>query len=147
MPKLQDDSNMTSSSKSSNLTAAYTGQVDAKDVRRSQRFRMRQYIQCTSNAFGGVKGQMVNVSEAGVLLLCDNPIALNSEEQVSILMTVVVPPTRLAKAENVRVEAIPVWCNRLVSSEQYQIGFKWRNLSVPKRLMIKHWQKYCADAI
>lgn len=147
MPKLQDDSDLTSNSKEMSWTAAYAGQLDARGVRRSQRFRMRQYIQCTTHAYGGVKGQMVNVSEAGVLLLCDNPIALNNEEQTSILMTVVVPPTRLSKEGNVRIEAIPVWCNRLASGDQYQIGFKWRHLSVPKRLMIKHWQKYCADRI
>lgn len=147
MPNLQDDKELAANSSALNRTASDTHQADARGVRRSQRFRMRQYINCTSSAYGGINGQMINVSEAGVLLASEKAIVLNDEESSAIVLTVIVPSSERAKEERVRIETIPVWCKKSAVGEQYEIGFKWNHLSVPKRLMIKHWQKYCADAM
>ncbi len=117
--------------------------------RRRRRYRIRKYINCTTPAFGGLEGQMVNVSEVGVMLRSRQAIEIgeNVEQADSILLTVLVSDQGRTLESKVRLEAVPVWCTQKGEDGFYEMGFEWCRLSLPKRLMIKHWQRYCADQL
>ena len=120
---------------------------DVNVVRRSDRYRIRKFITCRSAAYGGFEGQMINVSEVGVMLRSRQPIEIDADPEsaspISLVLTL--PQEGRSKNTQVALEAIPVWSEQRGPDGQFEIGFKWSRLSLPKRLMIKHWQRYCAD--
>jgi len=115
--------------------------------RRSRRYRMRKYVDYRSTAYGGMQGQLVNVSEEGALLRCSTPITLLPEQEDAVVLNLSFPGGERVKAESIRMEVVPVWCSKAAQGDHYEVGLKWQHLSVPKKLMIRHWQRYCSDVV
>jgi hypothetical protein len=105
---------------------------------------MNKYITCSTPSLGGVEGQLMNVSELGLMMRTEKPISVSPNSD-TVVLTVSVPNPDKMSNSSVRLKAVPVWCHEKKQGGLYEMGFEWRQLSLPKRLMIRHWQRYCAE--
>jgi len=115
------------------------------DQRDSSRRWMSQPMSCVGQGEHYFVGQLVNLSQSGMMILSDQAVGLESIDDIlggSQKFNVLFPSDQGGTGK-VQIEADPVWCAATDNKNYYKIGFRLKPMSGPKKMMIKHWVKYC----
>lgn len=115
------------------------------DQRSSSRHWMSQPMSCVGQGDDYFVGQIVNLSQGGMMVLSDQAVAsvslnnaLGGAQKFNVLF-----PADQGGTGKVQLEADPVWCEATDNEQYYKVGFRLKPLSGPKQMMIKYWVKYC----
>lgn len=127
---------------------------NSNNKRKSVRYRMNKPVICTElSQIGGqldcFSGEMVDISDDGVKLRSGKPPAFSRQSypaQGNVKFAVHFNGVRVGKGK-VHLNMAPVWCFKDKESNQFEMGLRWKDLSLPKKLLIKHWQHHYAEPV
>ncbi|MBV1881578.1 MAG: PilZ domain-containing protein [Pseudomonadales bacterium] len=115
------------------------------DQRIASRRWMSQPMPCVGQGEHYFIGQLVNLSETGMMILSDQAVeeepvdnTLGGVQRFNVLF-----PSDHGGTGKVQIEADPVWCEATDNENCFRIGFRLKSMTGPKNLMIRHWVKYC----
>ena len=100
-----------------------------------------------ANQFDAVmEGIVIDLNEEGLKVISERPVSTvspKSTQESEVKITIHFPDVKYGQ-EKVTLAVLPVWEKFCQRTGKHETGCRWRHLSLPQRLLIKHWQKYCA---
>lgn len=94
--------------------------IDNKDdQRREGRDRITFYLRVFDGKSTRIVGHLVNISSRGLLLICDEPVAVGEDYRLRLCLPAVVLDRR-----EVVISATSRWCSREDESGFFRVGFQ-----------------------
>lgn len=94
-----------------------------KDKRQSDRWHLVYYLRVFDGMNRKILGHLVDISEKGIMLFCDNPIEVN--KSYSLRMSL---PNRMKDHDEIIFPAISRWCKSDTDPNFYLAGFQLEGL-------------------
>jgi hypothetical protein len=109
--------------------------MDKKGAGRNKRQVDRRYLVFYLRIFDGMSskilGHLVDISEQGLLLICDNPVPLNEDYRLRMRL-----PTQMKDRNEVIFTATSRWCKSDVNPDFFLAGFQMHDLEPSVRELI-----------
>ncbi len=108
-----------------------------------------RFIREADHFDGAMEGIVIDLNEDGLKMISEKSIESHQPKNVQeseVKLTIHFPDVKYGQ-EKVTLAVLPVWSKFCSRTGMYETGGKWRHLSLPQRLLVKHWQKYCAHKL
>ncbi len=97
---------------------------DRKDMRGVERRHLVFYLRVFDGMSSKVIGHIVDISSKGLMLICDNPVAVNENYRLRMRL-----PAEIADKDEILINATSRWCKQDVNPDFFITGFQILNLT------------------
>ncbi len=111
--------------------AADKQQTGIKDKRQVDRWHLVYYLRVFDGMNRQILGHLVDISEKGIMLICDNPVAVNKIYHLRMSL-----PNRMKDHDEMIFPAISRWCKSDTDPNFYLVGFQLEDLDPAFRNLI-----------
>ncbi len=101
------------------------------NMRQVDRWYLVFYLRIFDGMSSKILGHLVDISEQGLLLICDNPVPLNEDYRLRMRL-----PTQMKDRNEVIFTATSRWCKSDVNPDFFLAGFQMHDLEPSVRDLI-----------
>lgn len=102
-----------------------------RELRQVGRKYLVFYLRVYDGASSHIVGHLVDISERGVMLVCDEPVPVNASYHLRMRL-----PTQMKESSEVLFDAVCKWCKTDANPDFYLAGFFMENLEPVSRELI-----------
>jgi hypothetical protein len=102
-----------------------------KELREVNRRYLVFYLRIYDGMSSKILGHLVDLSEKGMMLICDNPIPMNENYRLRMRL-----PTQMKEQNEVVFTATSRWCKGDANPDFFLAGFQMHDLESPVRDLI-----------
>lgn len=110
--------------------------IGSKDKRQVDRRHIVYYLRVFDSNSHSIFGHLVDISEQGIMLLCDDPVEVN--KTFSLRMSL---PNRMKDQEEIVFSASSKWCIRDADPDSYLAGFQFAALEPAFKRLVANLMK------
>lgn len=92
---------------------------DRKELRQADRWYLVFYLRVFAGMNHKILGHLVDISEKGIMLICDDPIEVDTEYSLRMCL-----PNQMKDQDEVIFSATGRWCKRDANPDFYLAGFQ-----------------------
>lgn len=96
---------------------------ERKELRQAERWYLVYYLRVFDGIGRNILGHLVDISEKGVLLICDKPLEVNADYRLRMCL-----PTPMKDRDEVIFAATSRWCKSDANPGFYLVGFQIHDL-------------------
>jgi len=104
---------------------------ERKNLRQVDRWYLVYYLRVFDGMSRKILGHLVDISERGILLICDNPIEVNEDFRLRMRL-----PTQMKDRDEIIFPATSRWCKSDTNPDFYLVGFQIHDLEPAIRELI-----------
>ena len=102
-----------------------------KDKRQTDRWYLVFYLRVFDGMSSKILGHLVDISEKGIMLICDNPIEVNEDYRLRMRL-----PNQMKDRDEILFSATSRWCKSDANPDFYLVGFQIYDLEPTTRDLI-----------
>jgi c-di-GMP-binding flagellar brake protein YcgR len=103
----------------------------AKERRQVDRWHLVFYLRVFDGMNQKILGHLVDISEKGIMLICDNPVAVNKAYSLRMCL-----PNQMKDRDEINFPALSRWCKSDTDPTFYLAGFQLDDLEPAIRNLI-----------
>lgn len=97
---------------------------EMREMRQVDRRYLVFYLRVFDGMSSKVVGHLLDISNKGIMLVCDNPIAINEDYRLRMRL-----PTEVQDASEIVFSATSRWCKQDENPDFFLVGFQMDDLS------------------
>jgi hypothetical protein len=102
-----------------------------KNKRQADRWYLVFYLRVFDGMSSKILGHLVDISEKGIMLICDNPVEVNEDYRLRMRL-----PNQMKERDEILFSATSRWCKRDANPDFYLAGFQIYDLEPTSRDLI-----------
>jgi c-di-GMP-binding flagellar brake protein YcgR len=104
---------------------------ERRNLRQADRWYLVYYLRVFDGMSRKILGHLVDISEQGIMLICDNPVEVNEDYRLRMLL-----PSQMKDRDEIIFSATSRWCKSDVNPDFYLVGFQIHDLAPAIREII-----------
>ncbi len=102
-----------------------------KNRRQADRWYLVFYLRVFDGMSSKILGHLIDISEKGIMLICDNPVEVNEDYRLRMRL-----PNQMKERDEIIFSATSRWCKSDANPEFYLVGFQIYDLEPATRDLI-----------
>jgi hypothetical protein len=102
-----------------------------KEKRQADRWYLVFYLRVFDGMSHKILGHLIDISEKGIMLICDNPVEVNEGYRLRMRL-----PNQMKERDEIIFSATSRWCKPDVNPDFYLVGFQIYDLDPTTRDLI-----------
>jgi len=104
-----------------------------KDKRQAERWYLVFYLRVFDGMSRKILGHLIDISEKGLMLICDNPVEVNEDYRLRMRL-----PNQMKDSDEIIFSATSRWCKNDDNPDFFLVGFQIYDLEPATRDLIKN---------
>lgn len=104
-----------------------------KDKRHVERWYLVFYLRVFDGMSRKILGHLIDISDKGIMLICDNPIKVNEDYRLRMRL-----PNQMKDGDEIIFSATSRWCKSDSNPDFYLVGFQIYDLEPTTRDLINN---------
>jgi hypothetical protein len=104
---------------------------ERKDLRQADRWYLVFYLRVFDGMSRQILGHLIDISEKGIMLICDNPVEVNEDYRLRMRL-----PNQMKDRDEIIFSATSRWCKSDANPDFYLVGFQIHDLEQTTRDLI-----------
>jgi hypothetical protein len=104
-----------------------------KEKRQADRWYLVFYLRVFDGMSHKILGHLIDISEKGIMLICDNPVEVNEDYRLRMRL-----PNQMKESDEIIFSATSRWCKPDVNPDFYLVGFQIYDLDPTTRGFINN---------
>ncbi len=97
---------------------------ERRNLRQVDRWYLVYYLRVFDGMSRKILGHLVDISEQGIMLICENPVEANEDYRLRMRL-----PSQMRDREEIIFSATSRWCKSDVNPDFYLVGFQIHDLA------------------
>lgn len=100
-------------------------------LRQVERWYLVYYLRVFDGMSRNILGHLVDISEKGLMLICENPVEVNGDYRLRMRL-----PNQMKDRDEIIFSATSRWCKKDANPDFYLVGFEMHDLAPKIREII-----------
>ena len=106
---------------------------ERKEKRQVDRWYLVFYLRVFDGMSSKILGHLIDISQKGIMLICDNPVEVNEEYRLRMRL-----PNQMKDRDEIIFSATSKWCKRDTNPDFYLAGFQISDLDSTARELLNN---------
>jgi len=102
-----------------------------KNLRQAERWYLVFYLRVFDGMSSRIMGHLVDISEKGIMLVCDDPVEVNEEYRLRMRL-----PNQMKERDEIIFSATSRWCKSDANPDFFLVGFQIYDLDPSARRLV-----------